>query len=63
MEAALIKAGWKDPSVAIIDHLTQHIHPNNNIKVNVSYQSVDEILKFIESYLYFIPLPKKIEGA
>ena len=53
---------WKDSNFSLIEHFTQHIHPHKFIKVQNSFQSVQECLNLLENSLYKIPLPKKIEG-
>ena len=53
---------WKDSSFSLIEHFSQHIHPHKLIKVQNSFQSVQECLNLLENSLYRIPLPRKIEG-
>ena len=47
---------------SLIEHLTQHIHPKRYLKIENSYQSVEQCIQGMEGKLYVIPIAKKIEG-
>ena len=63
IEANLLEVKWKDCSYSLIEHLSQHIHPNRFINIQNTFQSTEECLALLQHSLYSIPLPKKLEGA